>query len=407
MALALQTTLDVGAGASYTDNSNLAPVNEQDDLETSIFADATANHSGASVSADAGYRVERVQFDKETQQDETVTTGEGSVEWRQVPNTLTWRLTNSVREVLQDKSLTNTQDNRDGRSITTATGIYTARPGQANTLSLSGSYSDIRYDNTNTQDSERTGARAQFSRALTPVSGASLTVNYDDVTFDNSISDYEYYNASVGYSTQLSRLSYDIQIGYNEQKFQQNRSVDGTSYDIRADYSSSGSSWSLALAQNLTDTSVGNFNQSISGLNNSANTNNISSSYERTSAELIYANALLCQSCNWNIRGMYEEQRYELGGDDNDESAISTSLGYALTRYVGVSGAVEYREVVFVGTNPLVDYDVITYRVNCGIALGQKLSMAIFASYAERNSEDGTSDYEELRGGLSLSYKIK
>lgn len=407
LSQALETTLAVGTSVSHTDNSNLSSTNEQDELETAVYVDATALHTGASVTMDMAYNVEHVMYDKDTQEDETITVGDGLLEWRQIPNTLTWRVTNSVRDVLRDKTLANTQANRDGRSITTASGDYTIRPGQANIVTFSGSYTDARYDDTNAQDSERVGGGIDFARALTPVSTASLRLNYNDVTFDNSASDYEYYNAALSYNAQLSRLTYQIELGYNEQKLQNNQKVDGTSIDIQADYNSGGSNWSLALLQRLTDTSVGNFNQSISGLNNSANTTT-SSVYEQRSAELIYSNTVFCQSCTWNVRGLYEQQRYEfVGADDNNESAFSTSLGYAITRNVGISGSVEYRDVVFVGSSSLIDFYVVTYQLNCGIALGSRLSMSASVGYEERTSEDNISDYEELRGGIALNYQIR
>lgn len=403
-SMALTMGVAGGAGVFHTDNSNLSATNEQDELETRVNVAVGATHSGSSVSTDIAYNVERIDYDKDTQTNQTVTTGDGSVTWQQIPGTLTWNISNSIRDLVRDKSLANTQDNRESRSVSRAGVTYSTLQTRANILSMSLNYVESDYEDSGGQDSERMGATVSLARALTQVSSASLQFNYDDVSSDSGSYDYEYYNGAVRYTARLSRLNYQIQVGYNEQKSDTGQTKDGTSVDINASYSDKGSTWSLALLQNLTDTSVANYNQSISGLTNSISTSS-TSTYERSSAELSYSNAVICQNCNWNINALYEQERYDGGQGDNDEMAVKTGLGYAITQRVTVGGAIEYRAVEFDGLLR-ADYHETRYDLNWQFGLTKKLSLNAVISYLERESDDDLRSYDELRGGLSLGYKF-
>lgn len=404
-SMALTTVVAGGAGVFHTDNSNLSANNPQDELESRVNVAVGATHAGAAVSADIAYRAERIDYDKETQANETVTTGDGTLSWQQIPGTLSWRVSNTIKDLVRDKSLANTQSNRESRSITRAGGTYNTLQTRPNVLSVSVDYVESDYEDTSDQSSERLGAVVSLTRQMTQVSSASLQFNYDDVSSDSGNYEYEYYNGAVRYSAQLARLNYQVQVGYNEQKFDTGQSKDGTSADINATYSDKGSTWSLVLLQNLTDTSIANYNQSVSGLNNSIS-NASSFTYERTSAELTYSNAVICQNCNWNINTLYEQERYDGGQDDNDEWAVKTGLAYALTQRSTIGGSVEYREVEFDGSLLKPDYHEMRYNLNWSYSLTSKLSLNAIVSYLERESDDDLRSYDELRGGLSLGYQF-
>ena len=403
---ALQTTFSAGGGVEHTDNAYKTDTNKVSELRQYLTANLGATHTEASVNVDANYNVTRYWYDKDTQTDRTITVGDAELIWNQIQNKLVWKLKNSVNEVVRDKTLVNIQNNRDSRSISEASGTYTVRPGQANTLSFTGNYTDISYKDTNAQDSERAGARVNFTHGLSPISNVSLGVSYEDVTRDGTLNDYEYSTATLGYGAQLSKLQYNIQLGYNQQNPEVGAQKNGFLIDARANYSYAGSVWSLVLLQELTDTSRGNNNFSVSTLSSFSNTS-VTDVYERSVIDLTYSNTNICGGCTWVVGALGESERYEVFDNDNDEYAIRTSLGYAYTREINISGRIEYRDVTFRGLNPAIDYYLETYSIKVGWNFIRDLTLSTTIAFENRTSDDGLTDYEELVGGISARYQFK
>lgn len=405
-SLALTTTLGVGAGALHTNNSNKVSVDESSDVEQTVDASVTANHQTSSLTFDLNYDASETRFKHDTQRDESAVNGNASLDWSQVPNLLSWHVDHSVRDLLRGKSLVNTQENREGRSITTGSGSLSTRLGQANTATLTAIYSGVRFEDSNQLDSDRVGATLNLDRSLSAVSNLFLSGSYNEVDFDNRQNNYHYVNSQLGYSAQLSRLSYTIQLGYNEQTLESGKTFDGTSFNLNARYRDAGTTWSATARRQLTDTSRGNNNLSISGLSSSA-TLTTAEVYERTAAELSYSNSNICAGCNWDVRLLGETERYESESNDNDELAVSTGMSYQWTQLVSLGGNVQYRKVNFNGLVAAADYDVVNYRINMGFALGKNLSMSVAVGFEDYDSDVDTRDYDELTGGLSLFYQIR
>ena len=402
---ALETSFSVSAGASHTDNSlKSSDDTNQSELEQSVDANIGLSHSGKSVKADIGYVFSRIEYDKETQDDETITTGDASITYEQIEQTLIWNLDNSRRSVVRDRGLVDIESNRDEQSVTTAKGTYILHPSETDTVSTSISYSDIRYDDQDQQDSDRTGITAVWNRQLTQVDSLSLNLGFDDVSFENSVSDYEYYSATVGYQAVLSRLSYQIQVGYNEQESDSRNNTGGL---LRANfnYSYGGSNWSLDLSRQLTDTSRGNNNNSISNLDQFSSFSN-SDVLELTSADFTYSNTTLCESCTVALSVLLDQERYEVLDDDNDQVAARVQFAYQLSRTTSLSSNADYREFSFKGANTRNDYNIVSYGFSLSKDITQDLSISLSVNYEDKESDLSLEDYDELRGGISLNYQF-
>jgi hypothetical protein len=82
------------------------------------------------------------------------------------------------------------------------------------------------------------------------------------------------------------------------------------------------------------------------------------------------------------------------------------TFGYQLTRRMNMSANFVYRELTFVGDNTREDFDVIRYRFNLDRNLSRDLSLSFRVDYEERSSASITQNYDELRGGVSLTYRF-
>ena len=404
-AFALDTSFGVSADINHTDNSLKTHTNERSELEQILRADVAATHTGSKVTADVNYSASRTRYDKNTQDDETEVTGNALISYEQIAQTLIWTLSNTRSSLVRDRSLANTQTNRDERSITRAQGAYVLRPTKADSVTITAFYTDARYDDADSQDSERAGASAVWSRQISKVDSLSLSLDYTDVSFDTQNNDYEYYAASVGYNANLSKLNYQILIGYNEQKAS-GRTVEGGLLDVNARYNTASSTWTLRLLNELTDTSIGDNNSNISGLNIFTNTNNNGDVLERRSIDLSYSNKSLCQACTVKIAFLYQEEDYEVLLDDSEEGALHTSFDYQFNALTTISAHLGYKDIKFTGGNTRNDYDEVTYGASLSRALSKSLVLSLFLGYEERESDSTTEEFDELRGGASISYRF-
>lgn len=404
-ALALDASFGVGAEVNHTNNSLKTHTNESSELEQILRADVAATHKGSKVTADMNYAASRTRYDKNTQDDETEVTGNALISYEQIAQTLIWTLSNTRSSLVRDRSLANTQTNRDERSITRGEGAYVLRPTKADSVTITAFYTDARYDDAGSQDSERAGASVVWSHQISKVDSLSLSVDYTDVSFDTRNNDYEYYAASVGYNVDLSRLSYQILLGYNEQQTS-GRTVEGGLLDVNASYNTASSTWALRLLNQLTDTSIGDNNSNVSGLSIFTNTNNNGGVLERRSADLSYSNRGLCQACTVKIAFLYQEEDYEVLLDDSEEGAVHASFGYQFNTLTTISAHLGYRDFKFTGGNSRSDYDEVTYGASLSRTLSKSLVLSLFLGYEERESDSTTEEFDELRGGASLSYRF-
>jgi hypothetical protein len=404
-AFALNTTLAVSADVSHTNNALKTNTNERSELEQRLAADLSVTHKGNKVTTDVNYSGSRTSYDKNTQEDETEVTGNAKISYEQIAQTLTWTLSNSRASLVRDRSLVNTQTNRDERSITTVDGAYILRPTKADSVTVTAFYTDARYDDVGSQDSDRTGVSAVWGHQISKVDSLFLSLDYSDVSFDTQSNDYEYYSASAGYSVKLSKLSYQISAGYNEQK-SSGRSIDGGTLSADVSYSTQLSTVSLNVLHELTDNSIGNNNRSISGLGIYTNAAGSVDSIERSSVDVSYSNSGLCQACTASVSLLLEEESYEILDDDNEQMAFRASFDYQLNSLTTISVHAGYLDFNFTGNNTRNDYNEEAYGAKVSRLLAKNVTLSVVVGYEERDSDLSTENYDELRGGASINYQF-
>ncbi|EAW30031.1 hypothetical protein GP2143_01260 [marine gamma proteobacterium HTCC2143] len=400
---ALETTIDLGAGLEHTSNSLKSSTSERSELEQKILAGFGLNHQGGSVVAEIDYRAEFTAYDKDTQSDETAITGDASIVYEQIDQQLYWTLENSRRNVVRDRALTNIEENREDRSITTISPELILRLSAADAINMRLSYSDISYDDDDQQDSNRAGASASWQRSLSKVDTVSLNIDYQDVSFDTGNNDYEYYRATIGYSAALSRLSYSINIGYNESQ-RESGNTNGNYFQAESSYQDGSSNWRLSALQELTDTSMGDGNGDFTGLSDFNSSSLEVDVFERTNVELEYNNSALCGACLFSAAVLFTAEDYEELNDDTDEVAFRTSLSYQISRLLSLRGLLGYRDISFKNDNARDDYSIVNAGFSVNQSLTRQFSMVYSLAYEERDSSVASGDYDEWRGGIRIAY---
>ena len=403
--MAMEAKLSASIGGEHTDNSLQTDSGESSDFENKLGVILGLTHEGADVQTEINYQALRTHYTKDTQADNTEVNGNLDLTYEQVEGAVYWRLDNSIRNIVKDKAASDIAENRENRSNTTLSPEFIMRLSGANQLRMNLSYTDVRYEDSD-QDSNRMGGGVQWFRALSEIDNLSLRLNYSDVGFDNDDDGYDYYQAFVNYSANLSKLTYSLSMGYNETQRDGAEDIGGNFLNAEFDYVSGPSSWGLALSQELTDTSRGNGNEGFDELSSFQTTSNEVDVFELTAVRFSWVNSGVCGACVLNTFISFEMEDYKELVDDNEELSADVSFSYDLTRESKISFGVGYSDFSFDDDNSRADYQLLKTRINFTQTVTRDLSVRFFVEKESRDSEDSNIDYDELRGGVSISYDL-
>jgi hypothetical protein len=399
----LETTVELGAGLEHSSNALKTSTGERSELEQQAIAALGLNYESSSVIAELDYITRFTVYDENTQSDQAEITGDASITYEQMDDQLYWTLENNRRNLVRDRALANIQSNREVRAITTIGPELILRPSASDAIYTGLSYSDTSYDDSDQQNSNSTGASISWQRSLSEVDVASVNINYQDVKFDAGLGDNQYYRATIGYSASLSKLSYNIDVGYNTSQ-RESGDANGGYFQAETIYLSRSSSWRLAGLHELTDTSrggeVGDF-VDIGDFYNSALEVDV---FELTYLELEYSNSALCGACLFSAAVLLQSEDYEELDNDSDEYAFGTSLTYQINSLLTGGVLLGYRDFSFKNNNARDDYTIVNVGFEVNQTLTRQFSVVYSLGYEQGDSSASTGDYDELRGGIWIGY---
>lgn len=401
----LEITGGVSASAEHTDNALRSTVSPESELQKRAGATVNIQHEGQSVVVDTNYSAAYTSYDKGSQEDNTEVTGSASVVYEQIQSYLFWTVENTRRNVLADSQSVNLASNREDRSISSISPRLVLAPSSVDDISVSVSYVDVSYEESRQQNSERVAANLQWRHRLSVLDAISADLSFQDVAFEVSIFDYEYTLMTAGYEASLARLNYTIVAGYNQSK-RIDSDVGGNYFNFTANYSASSSSVGFEFLQELTDTSRQNNNGGItdfSDVNNLADEIDI---IERSSLQVNYSYGGLCELCTLEASVSYEEEDYETQLSDGEEFLARLRFGYRFNRSVALNLSSALSDYTFEEAGDFDDYTLLEYGVLLSQNINQSLSMSYGVSSFERSSDNGTTDYDELRAVVSFNYSF-
>jgi hypothetical protein len=403
---AFETELDAGLGVAYVDNSRKTSDNEESDYETFVDGALGLGHEGESWLLELDYRARYTEYDQNTQDDSTKLDGDTKIRYEQIDKALFWNFTNSIQNIKSDKQSQDIGENRENRSITRFYPELFMNLSKLDDLKATVSYTRVDYQDTSGQDSERVGGEATWAHKLSTTDAFGLQVVYDNVTFDNSLSDYEYLSARVGYQAVLARLNYDLAVGYNDVRRDEFEDADGLY--IKADfiYDNDISQWQLSLLRDLTDTSIENANDRTTDLGDAGNAGDAVDIYETRSVQLEFTTVAVCERCNLKFSVYYEDEDYQILPDDNQELGAVVGFGYRLSRLSSINLNARFQDFSFDNNVAGEDYTVQRYNVNYDRTIFRDFTLGAFFSFEKRDSDRKVATYDAYRVGLALSYSF-
>ena len=402
-ASTLDTAIELGAGLVYSSNALKTSTEERSELEQQAIAALGLSYESRSVVAELDYIARFTVYDEDTQSDQSELTGDASIVYEQMDDQLYWTFENNRRNLVRDRALANIQSNREIRSISTIGPELILRPSASDAIYTGLSYSDTSYGDSDQQDSSSTGASISWQRSLSEVDVASLNINYQDVRFDSGLGDNQYYRATVGYSASLSKLSYNIDVGYNVSQ-RESGDAGGGYFRGESSFLGGSSSWRLAVLHELTDTSRGGQIGDFIDLGDPYNSALEVDVFELTNLELEYNNSGLCEACLFSAAVLLQSEAYEELDNDSDEYAFGTSLTYRINSLLSAGVLLGYRDFSFKNNNTRDDYTILNVGFEVNQTLTRQFSVVYSLGYEQGDSSAATGDYDELRGGIGILY---
>jgi len=403
---ALESSLDVSLGMNYSDNGTKAGSDEVSDTEQRVGINIGLSHETQQFQSTLDYSVAKNRYDKETQESNTEIDGALSFVYEPIEGSLFFRLDSSTRNIVNDKTALDVADNRQNRTITTFAPEWILRPSSASELSLSVNYSDISYEESE-GDSNRSGASIKWSSLRSKVDVLSAQVNYSEVDLGRAGLDYDSYQAYVSYTASLSKLQYSISIGYNETNRNLAENVGGGFLNADFNFSDGASNWRLNLGRELTDSSQGNNNGGSDQFSSFQSTSGSVDIYELTTVRVSWSADVFCEACSIDVSFWYEEEDYETAPSDSEEISAKFGLSYDYSRLTKVSFEATYSDFTFPSDEVNeFDYDRTFVQLSVSHQMSRDFSVRASVRSEEANYSQMGADYEDFVVGLTLTYSF-
>jgi hypothetical protein len=251
--------LRVDGGVRVEHHNNIAreAVNEDSDVDRVARLGVGYVRSESGVNLELDYDAEYHDYLHDREEDESVLNGRAGLVWELMPQRLDFVLNHQVSQQLSDRQEANVSSNRELRSVITTGLDLTSNFSAVDSLIISPRFVDVRFEESDSSDSQHGSLGATWQRRLSAVSQVSLSGNYADVQFDDGINDYQSSSLLLGFATALSRLSYQLAVGANQFDRERGDKVDGFVVRANLRYDGDVTTWTGALVHELTDSAIG------------------------------------------------------------------------------------------------------------------------------------------------------
>jgi hypothetical protein len=404
---------DFGAEISlvtfHTDNALRTPLQQISERQDEYSLGLTGDYTNQLLVLETEYRLQEYRFAKESQSDRTTIEGDTSLLIGKEYHVADLLLTHSRRTVSNALDSVDLLENLDERQIISAAPTLRFRLSEVDSLQLRGDVSKIDYRYAEARESERTGASVMWLHRLSAVDSFNLSARYIDVDYDFiPDSGYEYQQFLASYSAQLSQLAYTVQLGYNASKPEQGEDLSAPSYRLDVAYTTGANIISLVVDQHITDTSMGDGNSS--DLFDVTSPNDVGDvgfdQIDRRSLELSITNTSLCGLCTFGLGLRARDDSYEVLNEDNQELTADVRFDYRLSRRASVGLNVSYLSQEFADEVVREDYTQTRTRIYYRQSFVSNFTFELSAGTEERKSDDALQTYDEVLGGITLSYSF-
>lgn len=415
-----QFSLSGGGRLELHDNAPLQKEKESDLVRVASI-DVGYRKSEGTFLADINYRAQRSDYLHETQGNENAIDGNTSLIWHAVPRRLDAMFYHQISQQVSDRRGLDVSSNREERSIITAgvDGFLHFSP--VDSLTLSPRFADVTFQDSTDSNSQHSTLGATLTHKLGSLAALDLTGNYDHVTFDESRNDYDSQSLMIGYSAALSRLRYNVGVGYNRVSRDEGDDVKGSMFRLGADYNNGeGARWGATYVHQLTDSSIGfsGLELSTTGFQSNDSNFNQPNTVEKDQADISYEQAFSASSTlrfgAGYVKDNYKEtlsalapidpNNPEQSGQDQSVAYVSAGYQYRLNSYWALGLDARFDRTKFL-EDPKQRYDTIHTYATLTYNPLRKLELTLSIGRDKRNADVSTG-YTDNVGIFGVKYQF-
>jgi len=408
-----------GTGVEQTDNALKTSSRERSETKSYLDLDLGYLRDSEFLRADVQYRGELASYANDTTAEDSVITGSSTIAWKVLPDRMQIDLSHDRSEQIRDSRDPDIRNNRQLRDIVSVGPAFMARLSPVDKIVLNGRYSEVSYESgeataapaANQTDSERVSGGLSWQHQLRKTDLLSANYQYSEVKFDEFTEELTYHQIFGTYAVTLRNSGYSISLGLNRSE-RESAGSDTDGFYAQA-------SWNLRVGTHrfgviainqLTDSGVGLGGNALVGGNFRPTDDNfdIVDVVERTSLDIDYGFGGLCDRCDVGLRLGYDEQDFDTQPRDQKQTGFGASFGYRLTPTLKLALRGNYSETEFTqDAGGGREDELQSYGLTLDWMLSRSLSLRAWLTDEERTSDAALQGYEELYGGVSVSYRFR
>ena len=406
-AIALEFQPGVGLGVEYTDNAELVPNNEVDDLITIGYVGASLAENEGPLTYDATTSFNNHSYTQDTFPDQRYFNLAASANWQMIKDRFDWTLSDYFSQRPVNTLAANTPDNlQDTNAFIFAADIrFLISPRQS--FSLRPSFSQYYYE-VQVTDNKQYALAANWNYLMSRLTNVGLNlstrkINYTETDiFGNTITNNLFTNLSFLINGQRLRSAYSISLGATNVK--RDSGEDATGFTGFIDWSanvSSRSTFETLVSTDITDTST--VSQSLT--ENPANGNpadvQITTDVIRNSLfNLAYLRE--DESLHSRIWGEFRKLTYSDSPSDREIRTYGISVDYPVTQLLLSGAYINYNRTKRLDVDRLDQYYIVGGNLKYNFA--RNLYSSLDIKYRTKESTFAPENYDEFSFFVSLVY---
>lgn len=398
----------IGFKAEHTNNVKKS-ANETSELKQDL--ELTARYAVDTRLVDAGinYQVIKSYYSKETFENRDSVNGSAFATVTLFPKNFTWQFKHDSRSLSKDISTAETPDNIEDRQTFQTGPSLNFNLSPRMSLSFTGLYSDVRYEDNIANDSERNTGNITLTRQTGVLGQISFDLNYSDADYKNSDFEFENNRASISVARQFKGGNYNISLGHTKIKKPQEDDLSGTYFNAALDFQRNRRKFGIRASSELTDSSMGKGSRlpPTGDFENGDISERRVGILRRSSGQVLFVQELAGNKTTVSLSAIYNNSDYQALEGDEERRGIRASLKHKYSATINGTLSLRYDnykpfDIEISGENNTA---TVGYTINKKIRKNVDLRAGL--KYQERQNDGLLSkEYDELSGfvGIYFSY---
>lgn len=408
---------DVGVLASlrYVENALQFQGADADDLVRGLAIYGNFSRESERLFASLSYSANKEDYKNNLQRDRSYIQGTGLLEYRLVPDVLSWQLSNTRLNTVQDLSQPDNPDNQQVVDITRTGPTLTFPVSSATLLVLALEYSEADYERSGRIDQQNKTATSSLSHEFSQVLTGSINASYAESEFrDSGLAGYDISTISLVTDFDYDSLTLSLEVGTQNINTGAAGNSSDTLKNATVEYQlNSRSSVSLRYRDAVVDQLR---NLTLFGAYYTYDFE----SYTQSPVELgstnlygLYSNVSVTTSYSYEVDGRFNfqlgysdnERNYGTGRRDEASESLFANFGIPLSDRAGLNFSARFAEFTYSQFDSSRQ-ERQTFFAGFDYRSSDNLSFRFSVTDLDQDSQDDLTNFEDFTAFLSVSYRF-